>query len=99
MKHGSSTDWMSSGGAYLFLSGEVLISAVFFACAALYLGKIARSQNDGCLLAFVNILAAMCGGGIGFWLAPHYPVFVLSTLAGTLILPLAATCFGCGAVP
>jgi hypothetical protein len=90
LKSGSSTDWLSSGGAYWFLAGEVFVSAVFYACAALYLGKVARSQNDGCLLAIVNVLAALCGGGVGFWFA-HYPLFVLTTLAGTLTLPLAVT--------
>ena len=74
----------------MLLGGEVFISALFFACAALYLGKITRSQNDGCLLAIANILAALCGGGVGFWFA-RYPLFILTTLAGTLIFPLAVT--------
>lgn len=81
---------MSSGGAYWFMGGEIALSALFFAGAALYLGKIARMPNDGCLLAIVNVLAALCGGGLGFWCA-HYPLFVLTTLAGTLVCPLAAT--------
>jgi hypothetical protein len=90
LRSGSSTDWMSSGGAFWFMGGEIALSAVFFAGAAFYLGKIARMPNDGCLLALVNVLAALCGGGLGFWCA-RYPAFVLTTLAGTLILPMAVT--------
>jgi len=92
LKFASSTDFFSSGGAFWLLGGEVIVSAVFFACAALYLGKVSRSQNDGCLLAISNVLGAFCGGGIGFWLA-RYPLFILTTLFGALCFPLAITTF------
>jgi hypothetical protein len=72
------------------LGGEVAISSVFFALGGLYLGKLTGHDNDGCLLAIVNILAAMCGAGVGFFFG-HYPIYLLTTLAGTLIFPLISS--------
>lgn len=88
----SSTDWMSSGGAYWVLAAEVIGSATFFGCWSLYLGKLTKSENDGCLLSIANVIAAFCGGGIGLFFF-RYPVFVLSTLFGTLALPCVVTSF------
>ena len=81
---------MSSGGAFWILGTEVVVSAAFFAVAGIYLGKITDHANDGCLLAIVNILAALCGAGVGF-LCAKYPIFLLTTLAGTLVFPFAST--------
>lgn len=86
------TDWIASGGAYWIIGGAWLATAVFFYIIAQKVGKVTRSESDGCLLGICNIVLSLLGGGAGYFLAP-YPLFLLTSVAGAVTLPTLATLF------
>jgi hypothetical protein len=83
------SDWLSSGGAYTMILVQTLAVAVGGVLFALRAGQATQSEGDGCLLAIANLIFAVVGAGIGFFLAP-YPYFVATSLLGSAALCLAA---------
>lgn len=86
------SDWLSQGGTYTILGGAWLLSAILWAGYAFRLGKLTSRQNDGCLLAISNFIMALLGGGAGLLIANKtYPMFIFSSVAGTIILPMVSS--------
>jgi len=85
-----STEWLASGGAYWWLAGQTFVIAIVSAFAAIRIGALMRAENDGCIMAPLNILLTFFGAAVGFFLLP-YPEFVVSSLLGALLFPALAT--------
>ncbi|RYG43701.1 hypothetical protein EON79_16470, partial [bacterium] len=64
----TSTQWLASGGAYFIMFGQTALVAVVSCWLALQVGKASDAENDGCLLAIANLLLAICGAAVGFFL-------------------------------
>lgn len=84
------SDWLSQGGAYAVVFIQTVLIMGVGVYLAMSIGKSAKAEGDGCLLAMANIVLAALGAGIGFF-SSQYPFFVLTSLIGACILPTAAT--------
>ncbi len=83
---------LQASAVYGIIVGAWVLSAISFALLALRLGKAKGEDNDGCLLAISNVLLAGFGGGLGFLvLSKTYPLFILSSIAGAILLPALHT--------
>jgi hypothetical protein len=84
----ASYSWFNSGGAYYVIVLVWVASAIFFSGLALRTHK----DSDGCLLAIANFLLALGGGGMGLLLfAGRFPIFVLTSAGGSIMLPWILT--------
>ena len=84
------TDWLARGGTFFLMGFAWIASAVGFALYGTRIAKLRRMENDGCLLAISNVILALLGGGVGYFLA-GYPWFIVTSIIGTLTFPALAT--------
>jgi hypothetical protein len=88
------TDWLAAGGAYWVIGGGWVLIAAFFYAIAERIGRVTRTENDGCLLGIMNILLTLFGGGAGLLIFRNqYPAFVPASIFGALLFPTAGTLF------
>ncbi len=84
------TDWLAAGGAFTMIFIQTIVCAAVGAFAAFRVGAATNAEADGCLLAITNIILAIVGAGIGYFVAP-YPMFVFTAMLGSAALPSIAT--------
>lgn len=88
------TDWLSAGGAYYVIGGSWVVIAAFYYFAGDRIGRVAKAENDGCLLGIMNIILTIVGGGAGLLIfRDRYPAFVAASMFGALIFPTVGTLF------
>ena len=81
-----SADWLAGPGTFWILGLSGVGFAILYVALALRLGRIARSESDGCLLAICNLLLVIVGGAGGFTLL-KFPGQLVSSVAGAALLP------------
>jgi hypothetical protein len=79
-------DWLAGPGTFWILGASGTGFAALYVWLALHLGKQARSESDGCLLAICNLVLVVVGGAVGYLLL-RYPYQLLSAMGGSVILP------------
>jgi hypothetical protein len=85
---------LTAGGAYYVIGTSWVVIAAFYYFAGDKIGRMAKAENDGCLLGIMNIILTIVGGGAGLLLfRDHYPAFVGASMFGALLLPTAGTLF------
>lgn len=86
------TDWLANGGTYWVLAIQTLLVAAFGVWYGIYVGKLAKAENDGCLLGLMNVVMTLAGAAIGYRFA-DYPTFIFTSLVGAVTLPALVSAF------
>ena len=94
MQSSAAADWIATGGAYWIIGFAWVLSAAFYYFVAEYVGRMTRTENDGCLLGIMNILLTLGGGGAGLLaFRTQFPLFVATSVLGAITLPAMGTLF------
>lgn len=81
---------MAGPGTFWILGASGVGFALLYSWLALRLGRVTRSESDGCLLAVCNVALVIVGGAVGFLLF-RFPYQLLSAVAGSALVPGALT--------